>query len=1082
MRTKYLWKKFTAVLTVAALAGQLTSGPASTSRAASGQTDPALLLDRAGNISLQTGELPENWLSNAYNSDTGEVYIPDDSQGCLRAFPVKKDGTFDSPKMIPVDEPLKNLEEEFVCGEISGVTIDTVNDRIAIAVQAEDYRESGRLLLTDYEGKILDHYETGVQPEMAAFTGDGSRLITANTGKAGQDSAEDAADPAGTVTVIDIAADTEKTLGFENFDTEQLLSKGVNLRQNAGETIPAEKDLEPSSVAVKKDGSRAYLSLPSAGSVAVVDLETSKISDVEPIGCDEDIRLCEEEAKTYLLFHDDALHILDADTMKEVYRGESRGIDGGTSTTTAMLNGKMYAFSAPQSGGYTLVYDVTDPAQAEYVDRIETGQTSTCGLSYIPANHWAGKQPTLLSADTTEKAVSAYSITGRAVQEAVILYTNDVHCEISGYSKLASLREQVTEDGYRNILVDAGDAIQGDTIGALTKGSAIVDLMNQTGYEFAVPGNHEFDYTMDTFLNLAENEADYSYLSANFVDLTTDKTVFDSYQMVNVGGRNIAFVGICTPETYTKSSPAYFQNDKGEFIYSFCEGDSFYQTIQNAVDQARNDGADSVVAVGHTGIEGTTEGWKSVDIIANTNGIDVYLDAHSHETIESETYKNKDGADVLLSSTGTKFANIGELKIDPDGAVSTTLLETDAVKTDTSPEAKAAYDGVQTSIDAYNKVIDEELKTKIGTAEIELAIDDPATGIRLIRNGETNMGDFVADAYRAISDADIGLVNGGGIRAALPAGDVSKKSLMDINPWNNAMCVIEASGQQILDALEHGVKNYPEESGGFPQVSGLTFEIDPTVAESPVVTDDKGAFLSIDPSKKRRVHHVMVGNAPLDPAKTYTIAGNHYMLQEGGDGYTNFQKSTVVREDDLPVDAEMLIRYFTENLGGTITAEQYGNALGSGRIKIAENTAQPSASPAATNKPTTTSQAPASQTPTGTPAAATQAPAGTTEPRAEKITVKKAAIKSAKNLSGKKIKVKLKKISGAKGYQIKYSTSKKFAKKKTKSLTTKKTTLTIKKLKKNKTYYLKARTWKKDSTGKKVYGAYSKVKHVKIKK
>ena len=537
-------------------------------------------------------------------------------------------------------------------------------------------------------------------------------------------------------------------------------------------------------------------------------------------------------------------------------------------------------------------------------------------------------------ADTDDSTSSGESV--------YVLYTNDIHCEVSGYPALAAYRAQLLENGENVVTVDAGDAIQGEAIGAQTKGSAIIDIMNTVGYDYAIPGNHEFDYSLSTFLDLTKN-ADFTYLSANFVDLQTGSTVFTPYAVKDFDGKKAAFIGICTPETYTKSTPVYFQDENGNYLYSFSEN-TFYETIQNTIDQAREDGADIVIAVGHLGINGTASGWKSTDVIANTTGIDVFIDGHSHETIANNIYQNKDGEDVPLTSTGTKFDNFGIMKIQMDASdasndisITAQLLHPSEVTYDSSEAASEAYHSVQNKIDHYNQEL-SYLYEVLGTAETELTINN-AEGVRRIRSGETNLGDFVADAYRSICQADIALVNGGGIRASVSAGDVTRKSLMDVNPWSNAMCVIEASGQQILDALEHGARNLPEENGGFLQVSGLTYDID-TWKESPVIMDEQGTFQSIDPAKERRITNVKVNGQALEPDKMYTVCGSVYTLQNSGEGFTMFKNDKVVAQDNLPTDATMLISYFTDVLNGRITAGQYGNIAGEGRIIIHTDASQ----------------------------------------------------------------------------------------------------------------------------------------------
>ena len=514
--------------------------------------------------------------------------------------------------------------------------------------------------------------------------------------------------------------------------------------------------------------------------------------------------------------------------------------------------------------------------------------------------------------------------------DIIILYTNDVHCNIDGYTALAGYRAELLGQGHKVITVDAGDAIQGEIIGALTTGFAIADIMNNVGYDLAVPGNHEFDYGMDNFLELAAEQANYQYISANFIDIRTDDTVFDPYVICEANGEKVAVLGLCTPESYTKSTPTYFQDEKGNYIYSFCEND-FYEVIQEAVNDAKADGATKVIAVGHLGIDGTTEGWKSTDVIANTEGIDAFIDAHAHQTIASEQYEDKNGDAVILSSTGTKFANIGKLTIDADGNIATELVSLDSIDvTKLSPEAQEKASQVQALLDGYNDEL-AYLYEELGTTDAYLTLND-AEGNWIIREAETNMGDFVADAYKTFTGADVALANSGGIRAELPVGTVTRKALMDINPWSNSMCVIKASGQQILDALEHGVRKYPETSGGFPQVAGITYEIH-AWKETPVSTDDKDNFLSIDDTMERRIANVKINGNDIDPEKLYTVAASQYMLLSGGDGYTMFKDCEIVTTD-LPADADILVQYFTDILGGHITEDMYGEVEGHGRITI----------------------------------------------------------------------------------------------------------------------------------------------------
>ena len=526
-----------------------------------------------------------------------------------------------------------------------------------------------------------------------------------------------------------------------------------------------------------------------------------------------------------------------------------------------------------------------------------------------------------------------------AENETVILYTNDVHCAIDDYPVLAAYKAELIAQGKNVIVVDAGDAIQGEIIGSMTEGESVVDIMNAVGYDYAVPGNHEFDYGMDVFLELAKNEAEYNYISTNFYHLPTVDPVFSPYAIEDFGDYQVAFVGISTPETITKSTPEFFKDENGNFIYGFprypggMTNEALYENIQESVDMAVNEGADVVVAVGHTGILETNDGWKSTDIIANTDGIDYYIDAHSHETTESATYKNINNEDVILTSTGTKFANFGVLTIGGSTA-DFKLVNPDDVDVETMSEsAKSAYGTVKAKVDGYNTMI-AELYKEIGTSEAKLVAYD-SDGSWAVRKRETNLGDFVADAYRTVTGADVAIANGGGVRADIETGGVSKKNLMDANAFNNEMCVIEVTGQQLIDVLEHGARECPEPIGGFFQVSGVTFEIH-AYRESPVICDSLDNFIGINGTMERRVENVCVGDEPVDLEATYTLAGSTYVLTQGGDGLTMLEGSTVVQKDGLPCDSEMLIKYFTETLGGVITAEKYGNPDGDGRIRLVD--------------------------------------------------------------------------------------------------------------------------------------------------
>ena len=504
--------------------------------------------------------------------------------------------------------------------------------------------------------------------------------------------------------------------------------------------------------------------------------------------------------------------------------------------------------------------------------------------------------------------------------DIVILYTNDVHCGVDdnlGYAGLATVKNALEAQGKHVVLVDNGDAVQGDTIGTLSNGEYIIDIMNEVGYDVATPGNHEFDYGMDQFFALTE-QANFPYVSANFVD-NDGNTVLDPYVIKDVAGVKIAFVGISTPKTITTSTPKYFQDDNGNYIYSFQQdetGEKLYAAVQSAVDAARAEGAQFVIALAHLGIEEDCSPWTSSEVIVNTTGIDAVLDGHSHSLIECEKVKNKDGQEVLLSSTETKLAYIGCLTIKDDGSMSTTLI---------------SDNGMKEFIGGIQEEFEELVNTVVASTDVDLIIKDPASGERIVRVSETNLGDLCADAYRAMSGADVAIVNGGGVRADIPAGDITYGQIIAVHPFGNEMCVVECTGQEILDALELGCSKLPAESGGFLQVSGMTYTVDLNV-ESTVKLDENGMFVEVEGD--RRVKDVTIGGEPLDPEKTYTLASHNYKLKDCGDGYSMFADN-VFLQDSVMIDNQVLINYIVDVLGGTV-GEEYADPYGQGRITIIE--------------------------------------------------------------------------------------------------------------------------------------------------
>ena len=516
--------------------------------------------------------------------------------------------------------------------------------------------------------------------------------------------------------------------------------------------------------------------------------------------------------------------------------------------------------------------------------------------------------------------------------DIVILHTDDAHCGVNdnlGYAGVAAYKAEMEKTHNYVALVDCGDAIQGESIGTLSAGAYLVDIMNEVGYDFATFGNHEFDYKLPQLAKLTK-QAKYQYLACNFkyIGKGTSDLNYKPYEIVTYGDKKVAFIGIVTPESFTKSTPAYFQDESGNYIYSFSEdetGTALYETVQKTVDEARAAGADYVIAMGHLGNEGITDRWTSKAVIANTTGIDAVLDGHDH-IAGVQKVANKDGKQIVLTEPGTKFENLGKLTIKTDGTITAELI---------SPKEFTEKDaGITAYITKLTDTFKEYVSKVVAKSSIALP-DKDENGNRLVRNHETALGDLCADAFRVMMDADIGIMNGGGIRKPIKAGDITLDNILSVFPWGNLPCKMEVTGQTVLDMLEMGAINYPEESGGFLSVSGLKYTIMAGVPSSIELTD-KGEFSKV--AGKYRVTNVQVLNKktneyePLDLNKTYTLGGIDYTILYCGDGFTMFNDSKVLKAGDASyTDAQMIVDYIENKLGGTI-GEEY--AKPQGRISV----------------------------------------------------------------------------------------------------------------------------------------------------
>ena len=491
--------------------------------------------------------------------------------------------------------------------------------------------------------------------------------------------------------------------------------------------------------------------------------------------------------------------------------------------------------------------------------------------------------------------------------EVTILYTNDVHTYIDKqapeltYAAIAALKQSYQNAGKKVLLVDAGDHVQGTAYGSMDEGASIIELMNAAGYDAATPGNHEFDYGMDRAKELMR-DADVPYLSCNWVDLRTTLRVLPEIKVFVRGGVRIAFVGITTPETFTKSTPAYFMNKaQTKYIYDILggeDGQKLYSAVQKAVDKAKCL-ADVVIGLGHLGVDPSSSPWTSEEVIAHTTGFDAFIDGHSHTVMENKQVADASGRLVTLTQTGSYFANVGEMTIAPDGTISTRLVST----YDQEDPAVAAEQA------AWVNTVDDMLGEKIAVADTKFYITDPATGKRRIRSGETNLGDFVADGiYTYFNEVeqlhcDIAIMNGGGIRSDEDAGYWTFKTCKQVSPFGNVACLMSVTGKQIQDALEFAARfagAEGKENGGFLQVAGATYEIHTDIPNT-VQTDEKNVWIG-SATGTPRVQNVKIYDKasgsylPLDPGATYALAGMNYTLRNLGDGFAMFDGAELIKD------------------------------------------------------------------------------------------------------------------------------------------------------------------------------------------
>ena len=514
---------------------------------------------------------------------------------------------------------------------------------------------------------------------------------------------------------------------------------------------------------------------------------------------------------------------------------------------------------------------------------------------------------------------------------AVILHTNDVHVGLQdniGYDGLSLYRKEL-EALYDNVLlIDAGDAIQGAALGAMSKGAEIIKIMNELGYDLAIPGNHEFDFGFDVLDDCSEQLA-CGYICANFCTIDGE-TVFEPWRILKAGDLKIGFVGAVTPDTFTRSAIKDVVNEVGEPMYDFLAdetGDRLAGALQKNIDEVREQGADYVILVAHLGnATENTSIYSSNAIVGKLNGIDMVIDGHSHE-VYNTAIPDKDGKMTPIAQTGTKLQHIGQLTVYKDGQLEENIIdlvpESAAVPAESvtrKNEERYVDPETKTFIDNIYGAYDSIMSRKIGDLSVDLIKME--NGKDLSRTAENGLCELAADAFRAVGGTQAGLIGAGSLRTNLEAGEVTYQDVVDILPYCNEVIMAEVSGQTLLDALEFGVSFLPENSGGFPQVSGITFSIN-TEIESSVTMNEKKQFVSVD--GEYRVHDVKVDGKDLDPNAIYTLAITQYLLT-GGDGFTMFKDAEIIATTGL-ADNEVVMKYIEEDLNGVIP-ETYAEPQG----------------------------------------------------------------------------------------------------------------------------------------------------------
>ena len=512
--------------------------------------------------------------------------------------------------------------------------------------------------------------------------------------------------------------------------------------------------------------------------------------------------------------------------------------------------------------------------------------------------------------------------------KTVILHTNDVHGSIELYAKVAAMKGDYEARGAQVILADAGDYSQGTVYVSVNKGKDAVTMMNAAGYDVATIGNHEFDYGYAQLKSNLDSAA-FKVVCANV--LQDGSPVFDAYTMINKGGVQVAFVGLETPEAQTKANPALIQG------LTFLAGDEMYAAVQTQVDAARTAGADIVIVLTHLGVDSSSEPNTSYDLYKKVNGIDFIIDGHSH------TVMTKGPEGEPIQSTGTALNNIGVITIDN----ATKKIESNELipiwhTEEVDGKEVTVYDYTKSDETVANaaKAIIDPIDADYDQKFAESAVDLNGAKAPGNRTEETNLGDLITDAMMwAIKtkapgvdmNNAVAITNGGGIRAAIAKGDITKKDVNTVLPFGNTLAVVYVKGSELLEALEVSTYCTPKSLGGFPQFAGMEVELN-TACEYDANDTTYPGSTYFGPKSINRITIKTVNGKAFDKDATYAVITNDF-LAAGGDTYYAFAAAQTQFDTGLPLD-EILMEYITVELNGVVT-DKY--AAPQGRLTIVNN-------------------------------------------------------------------------------------------------------------------------------------------------